>query len=136
MGSQAGLRAAGLFLQRYAGVMARRALSERHFDASRLVVAKPGWLGRSFAAGDRFRPEHHAISERRVRQLFDMRALMTDDEYQRLSATPVREPEPEGDWIDALDRDNLFEHLRELGHDPGPASKDQTLRRKLREALA
>lgn len=119
--------------------MSRRAHSERQFDAARLVVAKPRWLGPSFTAGERFRPDRHAISDRRVRQLFDMRALMTDEEYARLSGGSIVEPEPEqsgNDWIDDLDREGLFENLRELGQNPGPASRDDTLRRKLREALS
>lgn len=112
--------------------MSKRPWRERQYDPSRLVVARPGWLGRGYAEGQRFRPEREAISDRRARQLFDARVLLTDEEYHRLSGEA---PEPEGDWISGLTREQLFEQLREVGESAGPNSRDETLRRKLREAL-
>jgi len=126
--------------------MSSRPWKDRQFDASRLVVAKPGRLGgRRYSAGQRFRPEREAISERRVRQLWDQRVLVTDDEWRRASdAEPVEAETPssteessadDGDWIANLERGDLQEQLRELGYTTGMNAQTETLRQRLRDAL-
>lgn len=110
------------------------------YGSTTLVVAKPYRLGRLYEAGQRFRPDREALSKRRVRQLVDQGVLVTEDEYIRrhLRKTP-QEPqapqEPSGDWIDELSREQLFAELRELGDQPGGATRTAKLRERLREAL-
>jgi len=59
-------------------------------------------------------------------------------EHQR--AESRRTPEHESATVpsgypdsDSMDRDSLFAYLKAHGHNPGPATKDETLRAKVRE---
>lgn len=118
--------------------MSARPWKARTYDPARLVVAKADKLGgRPYAPGQRFRPDRETITSRRCRQLFDMRVLVTDDEWQRMSGQPVADPQPsqDGDWISEMSRDDIAAQLRELGVRFGPNSKRETLETKLRDAL-
>ena len=121
--------------------MSSRPWKDRQFDAFRLVVAKPGRLGSGYAAGQRYRPEREAINPRRVRQLWDQRVLVTDDEWRRTSKVEPAEPvesepvEQSTDWIADLDRSDIQSNLRELGQTSGMNAQTETLRQRLRDAL-
>ena len=128
---------------------ALRPFKERTYDPTQLVVAKPGLLGGGYVAGQRFRPDRSAINKRRVRQFFDQRILVTDEEWQRFSGQPVGEPaaslEPVQDApategedthdLSEMTRQELMSELRKFGVTFGPNSKRETLEDKLREAL-
>jgi len=97
-------------------------------DTTRLVVAKPSRVGRGYAAGERFRGDREAISERRIRQFVNQGTLVTDEQWRRRTGRRA------SDWIESLTRDELFDRLREAGHTPGPNTGNSTLRQRLREA--
>ena len=134
----------GLFLCECDRVMSSRPWKDRQFDAARLVVAKPNQLGSGYSAGQRYRPDREAINPRRVRQLWDQRVLVTDDEWRRSSdivpmvpediEEPAKDDEPE-DWTATLDRGDVQEQLRDLGHTTGMNAQTETLRQRLRDAL-
>lgn len=130
--------------------MVARPWKDRQYDASRLVVAKPGRLdgGRRYNAGDRFRPDRSVMNMRRVRQLWDQRVLLTDEEWRRLSGQEPNDPaaeqeavaessndeskKPQKTPVEDMTRHDLLRELRRRGASPGPNSKRETLIQQLR----
>lgn len=90
-----------------------------------------GWRKRERAAKDRQRHKEAMGSTREARRINRMReegVLEQEAVSEGESAAAPDYPNP-----DDMDRDALFAYLKAHGVNPGPASKDETLRAKVRE---
>lgn len=99
-----------------------------------------GWRKRERIAKERAEHKRRMADVREARRLNRMREEGYDVEQEAPAVAPEKPREgdsatvpPEYPNPDDMDRDALFAYLKAHGENPGPASKDETLRAKVRE---